>query len=78
MLMEQKQKIKTKRDTHVKSMFLDTEADLGSDNEANDDKVKRIDKNDEEENEDGLDSDLEGFVDKGQLAGDDEEIEAGN
>ena len=49
--------------------FLDDEADLGSDNEDNDDIRKDIDANDEEENEDGLDKDLEGFV-----AGDDEEI----
>lgn len=49
--------------------FLDDEADLGSDNEDNDDMRKDIDENDEEENEDGLDKDLEGFV-----AGDDEEI----
>lgn len=59
-------------------MFFDTEAGLGSDNEANDDVVKRIDKNDVEENEEGLDEDLEGFVEKGDLAGDAEEIAAGN
>ena len=59
-------------------MFLDTEADLGSDNEGNDDRVKAIDKDDEEEDEEGLDADLEGFVDRGPLAGDAEEIAAGN
>ena len=49
--------------------FLDDEADLGSDNEDNDDIRKDIDANDEEENEDDMDRDLDGFV-----AGDDEEI----
>jgi len=34
--------------------------------------------NDEEENEDGQDDDLDGFVDKAPLEGDAEEIEAGN
>ena len=34
--------------------------------------------NDEEENEDGLDADLEGFVDRAPLEGDAEEILAGN
>ena len=51
--------------------FLDDEAELGSDDENNDDARKRINKNDAEENEDGLDADLEGFVVKG---GDDEVI----
>jgi hypothetical protein len=50
--------------------FLEQEAELGSDDEENDDNVRRIDKNDEEEDEDGLDSDLDGFV----VKGDDEEI----
>lgn len=43
--------------------FLDTEAELGSDNEENDDVRKEINEGEEGENEDGMDSDLEGFVD---------------
>ena len=43
--------------------FMDLEADLGSDNEDNDDVVKRIDRNDAEENENDLDDSLDGFVD---------------
>ena len=42
--------------------FLEVEADLGSDNEENDGNIKKINKNDAEENEEGLDKDLEGFV----------------
>lgn len=42
--------------------FLDEEAELGSDDEEKDDIRKQINKNDDEENEDGLDADLEGFV----------------
>lgn len=49
--------------------FLEVEAELGSDDEENDDIRKNINRNDEEENDDDLDSDLEGFVVKG-----DEEI----
>lgn len=49
---------------------MEEEAELGSDDEENDDIRKEIDKNDEEENEDGMDSDLDGFV----VRGDDEEI----
>lgn len=45
--------------------FFDEEAELGSDDEDNDDICKKINKGDVEENEEGLDSDLEGFVDKG-------------
>ena len=73
-LMDKKLKKKKKKDDMLKSKFLDTEAALGSDNEANDDVVKRIDKNDYEEDEEGLDSDLEGFVDNDAPAGDAEEI----
>lgn len=43
--------------------FFDDEAELGSDDENNDDIKKQINKDDVEENEDGLDSDLDGFVD---------------
>ncbi len=42
--------------------FFDEEAELGSDNEDNDDYMKAIDSNDEEENEEGLDENLRGFV----------------
>ena len=48
--------------------FLDVEAELGSDREENDDaKAKSIDMNDIEEDEDGMDSDLSGFVDREPL-----------
>lgn len=54
--------------------MFDEEAELGSDDEENDDIRKDIDRNDEEENEDDLDDDLEGFV----VRGDDEEIDDPN
>lgn len=57
---------------------MDLEADLGSDNEENDDRVKRINADDFEEDEAGLDDSLDGFVDHEAPAGDDQEIEAGN
>lgn len=44
---------------------------MGSDDEEHDDIVKRINCDDEDENEEGLDDDLEGFVVHG---GDNEEI----
>ncbi len=54
------------------SKFLDEEAELGSDNEDNDDVRKNIDRHgDEEEDEEGLDDDLNGFV---VHPGDEEEI----
>jgi len=56
-------------------MFVDDEAELGSDDEEHDDTKKRIDADDMEENEDDLDKDLEGFVVQG---GDDAEIGEGN
>ena len=44
--------------------FFEDEAELGSDDEENDDVRKHIDRlNDDEENEEGLDDDLDGFVD---------------
>lgn len=43
--------------------FFEDEAELGSDDENNDAIKKEINKNDVEENEEGLDSDLEGFID---------------
>lgn len=45
--------------------FFDEEAELGSDDENKDDNRKAINKDDAEENEEGMDSDLEGFVAKG-------------
>lgn len=55
--------------------FFDEEAELGSDDEENDDVCKKINKDDLEENEEGLDADLEEFVDKGdhELIEDDEQ-----
>ena len=51
--------------------FVDDEAELGSDNEENDERAKAIDRNDIEEREDDEDDrDLEGFVDRGPLEGD--------
>ena len=61
--------------------FFEDQAELGSDNEDADDAKRMIDRNDVEENEDGLDSDLDGFIDhtkdgRGEInLGDDEEIE---
>jgi hypothetical protein len=45
--------------------FFDEEAELGSDDENKDDARKAINKDDLDENEDGMDSDLDGFVAKG-------------
>ena len=50
--------------------FFEDEAELGSDQEGNDDIKKKIDKNDQDEVDDGLDSDLDGFV----VHGDDVEV----
>ena len=48
------------------SRMFDDEAELGSDDEDNDDIRKKIDRNDEEEMDgDELDEDLEGFVVRG-------------
>lgn len=44
------------------SKYLDNEAEMGSDDEEKDDIRKDIDYNDEEENEEGLDEELKGFV----------------
>jgi hypothetical protein len=57
-----KNKIKKKKQL---AGFFDEEAELGSDDEQNDDINKQINKDDVEENEEGLDEDLEGFVVKG-------------
>jgi len=54
--------------------FFDEEAELGSDDEENDDVKKQINKDDIEENEEGLDKDLEGFV----VKGDEQEIGEAN
>jgi hypothetical protein len=42
--------------------FIDEEAELGSENEDNDDRVHRINKGEADEDEDGLDSDLDSFI----------------
>ena len=44
--------------------FFEDEAELGSDDEEKGDMAKSINKDDAEENEDGLDKDLEGFIDR--------------
>lgn len=59
-----------KKKKRVKMAFFEDEAELGSDQEGNDDIKKRIDKNDQDEVDDGLDSDLDGFV----VHGDDVEV----
>lgn len=53
--------------------YLEMEAELGSDNEENDDAARAINRDgDAEENEEGLDEDLKDFV---VYAGDDQEID---
>lgn len=59
----QREKIKQRR--NKARGFFDEEAELGSDDEEKDDVKKQINKEDIEENEDGLDSSLDGFVEKG-------------
>ena len=67
--MEQKKKELLRKKKQMRR-FLEEEAELGSDDEENDDVRKDINRNDEDENDEDLDSDLEGFV----VRGDDEEI----
>ena len=69
---------KKKKQQSAAARFMDLEADLGSDNEENDDKVKKINREDYEEDENGLDDSLDGFVDHEAPAGDAEEIAAGD
>lgn len=76
--VEAKKVAKAKKLKSAAARFLDEEAELGSDNEENDDKIKRINRDDIEEDENGLDDSLDGFVDNEMPAGDDEEIEAAN
>ena len=53
--------------------YLEMEAELGSDNEENDDVARAINRDgDDEENEEGHDEDLKDFV---VYAGDDQDIE---
>ena len=68
---------KKKKNRNVAARFVDLEADLGSDNEENDDRVKKINKDDLEEDENDDDDSLDSFVEHGP-AGDDEEIALGN
>ena len=58
---EKKQKLRIKKNKQL-NKFLEMEAQLGSDNEENDDMIKAINRDDEEEDEDGQDEDLDGFV----------------
>jgi hypothetical protein len=68
--LERKQKMKEIERRRMKK-FLEDEAELGSDDEENDDVRKRINREDDEEQDgDELDADLEGFV----VRGDEEEI----
>ena len=62
LMLKQRQNLKKKQRQKVAG-FFDDEAELGSDDENKDDTKKQINKNDIEENEEGLDSDLDGFVD---------------
>lgn len=57
----QKKKKKSSQNSAVNRFFED-EAELGSDDEENDNIRKAINKNDAEEDEDGLDEDLKDFV----------------
>jgi hypothetical protein len=62
--------IEKKKNVNIGKFFED-EAELGSDDENKDEIRKQIDKNDLEENEEGLDKDLDGFID---YDGDDKQI----
>ena len=76
--MEKKARAAKKRQEREQMRkYYEDEAELGSDNEENDDVRKKINRNDAEEADDGLDSDLDGFVVKGE-EGDAAEIGAGN
>ena len=78
-IQEKEQKILAKKKMkkmRAATRFMGLEADLGSDNEDNDDVIKRIDRNDLEENENDLDNSLDSFVDNEAPEGDDEEIAA--
>ena len=60
------QKLKAKKQLLRKNKklnkYFEMEADMGSDDEEHDDMVKNIDRNCEDEDEEGLDDDLDGFV----------------
>ena len=71
---KRKQQLAKEKKAKLKK-FADIEAELGSDDEGNDEgKAKSINSDDDDENEDGLDEDLKGFVVQGQ----DEEIGGAN
>jgi hypothetical protein len=55
-------KLKSSQHSTKLNKFFDDEAELGSDDEDNDNIRKEINKNDADENEDGLDEDLKEFV----------------
>jgi len=62
---EERRRLERERRAAIKDLdnYMEVEAELGSDNEGNDDFVKAIDRNDYEENEEGLDDDLEELID---------------
>lgn len=75
--MEKKARAAKKRqEREAMRKYYEDEAELGSDNEGNDDIRKKINRNDADEVDgEDLDSDLEGFVVKGE-EGDSAEIGA--
>lgn len=68
-LKQQRRKVMSKE---LAELF-ENEAELGSDDEEHGDRVKHIRRDDIEENEEGLDADLEGFIDY-NMPGDNDEI----
>ena len=71
-IIEKKRRDKERKQREMRK-YLEMEAELGSDNEENDDAARAINRDgDAEENEEGLDEDLKDFV---VYAGDDQEID---
>jgi hypothetical protein len=71
-LIEKKRREKERKQREMRK-YLEMEAELGSDNEENDDVARAINREgDDEENEEGQDEDLKDFV---VYAGDDQEID---
>ena len=70
--LERKRRERQKREREMRK-YLEAEAELGSDNEENDDVAKAINRDgDEEEDEEGLDEDLKDFV---VYEGDEQEVD---
>ena len=67
--------IKKKKQKAKLAKFFDEEAELGSENEENDDRRRVINKGDKEENEEGMDEDLADFIVHGDedVVGEEEE-----